>query len=287
MSKDKKSVGRKRKYSEEELREIIEKYLEAHPFVVKLQFKKIAEYANEHLDLENEVSYQDFRRNPTIKSEIENFNNVNSNPDLRITKGSGPKIIKLNVESFVDKYSDNPKMQKVILNKFNQKYEEAFTELSKKNKKEQEYEEKILELENIIKELKSENRGLSSENRNLTSMNAKINKVLDFRLDLDLYEDLISRKIVSSIDAENIRILLAKAGLIKVEEMVGKEEIDTAFTEEILSDIEENNRKVMDESIDMDYDDEDDGDKVDFVNTNKANENEKVVSVMDFFNNIK
>ena len=286
MSKDKK-VGRKRKYSEEKLREILDKYLEAHPFTVKLQFKKIAEYANKHLNLENEVSYQDFRRNPTIKSEIENFNNVNSNPDLRITKGSGPKIIKLNVESFVDRYSDNPKMQKVILNKFNQKYEEAFAELSKKNKKEQEYEERILELENTIKELKIENRRLSSENRNLTSMNAKVNKILDFRLDLDLYEDLISRKIVSSIDAENIRILLAKAGLIKVEEMVGKEEIDSAFTEEILNDIEENNRKVMDESIDMDYDDEDDGDEVDFVNTNKANGNEKVVSVIDFFNSIK
>ena len=178
-------------------------------------------------------------------------------------------------------------MQKVILNKFNQKYEEAFAELSKNNKKEQEYEGKILELENTIKELKSENRRLSSENRNLTSMNAKVNKILDFRLDLDLYEDLISRKIVSSIDAENIRILLAKAGLIKVEEMVGKEEIDSAFTEEILNDIEENNRKVMDESIDMDYDDEDDGDEVDFVNTNKANGNEKVVSVIDFFNSIK
>lgn len=281
MSKDKK-VGRKRKYSEKDLREIIDKYLEAHPFVVKLQFKKIAEYANEHLNLENEVSYQDFRRNLTIKSEIENLNNINSKPDLRITKGSGPKIIKLNVENFVDEYSNNPKMQKVILNKFNQKYEEAFVELSKNNKKEQEYEEKILELENKIKELKSENTKLSSENRNLTSMNAKVNKILDFRLDLDLYEDLKLRKVVSSIDDENIRLLLAKAGIIKKEEMVGKEEIDTVFTEETLSDIEENNRKVMDESIDMDYDDEN---EVDFVNANKVNE--KVVSVIDFFNNIK
>lgn len=281
MSKDKK-VGRKRKYSEKDLREIIDKYLEAHSFVVKLQFKKIAEYANEHLNLENEVSYQDFRRNLTIKSEIENLNNINSKPDLRITKGSGPKIIKLNVENFVDEYSNNPKMQKVILNKFNQKYEEAFVELSKNNKKEQEYEEKILELENKIKELKSENTKLSSENRNLTSMNAKVNKILDFRLDLDLYEDLKLRKVVSSIDDENIRLLLAKAGIIKKEEMVGKEEIDTVFTEETLSDIEENNRKVMDESIDMDYDDEN---EVDFVNANKVNE--KVVSVIDFFNNIK
>lgn len=285
MSKDKKSVGRKRKYNEEELREIIEKYLEAHPFTVKLQFKKIAEYANAHLNLENEVSYQDFRRNPVIKSEIESLNNVNSKPDLKINKGSGPKMVKLNVENFVDKYTNNPNMQKVILNKFNQKYEEAFNEVSKKNKKEQEYEEKILELENTIKELKSKNRRLSSENRNLTILNTRLNKVLDFKLDLDLYEDLVSRKIVSSIDAENIRILLAKAGLIKVEEMVGKEEIDTAFTEEILSDIEENNRKVMDESIDMDYDDEDD--EGGFVDTNKTNKNKEVISIIDFFNNVE
>ena len=191
-------------------------------------------------------------------------------------------MVKLNVENFVDKYTNNPNMQKVILNKFNQKYEEAFNEVSKKNKKEQEYEEKILELENTIKELKSKNRRLSSENRNLTILNTRLNKVLDFKLDLDLYEDLVSRKIVSSIDAENIRILLAKAGLIKVEEMVGKEEIDTAFTEEILSDIEENNRKVMDESIDMDYDDEGG-----FMDTNKTNKNKEVISIIDFFNNVE
>ena len=69
--------------------------------------------------------------------------------------------------------------------------------------------------------------------------------------------------------------------------MVGKEEIDTAFTEEILSDIEENNRKVMDESIHMDYDDEDDEDEGGFVDTNEVNENEGVASVIDFFNSIK
>ena len=282
MSKDKKSVGRNRKYSEEQLREMIEKYLEANPFLVKLQFKKIAEYANEHLNLENEVSYQDFRRNATIKSEIEDFNNTNSKPDLKINKSNGTKMIKLNVESFVDKYSNNPKMQRLILNKFNRKYEHAFVELSKKNKKEQEYEEKILELENSIKELKSKNKELSVENRNLTSLNTRLNKELDFRLDLDLCEDLISRKIIPSIDAENIRILLAKAGLIKIDEMVGKEEIDTAFTEEILSDIEENNRKVMDELVNMDYEDED---EEEFMDINKANED--VISMIDFFNNRK
>lgn len=282
MSKDKKSVGRKRKYSEEELREMIDKYVEAHPFVLKLQFKKIAEYANEHLNLEREVSYQDFRRNPVIKSEIEGFNNTNTQPNLKITKGTGTKIVRLNVESFVDKYSNNPKMQKVLLNKFNQKYEDAFIELSKKDKKEQECKEKILELENSIKELKDKNTRLSVENRKLNSLNAKLNKQLDFRLNLDLYEDLISRKIISSIDAENIRILLANAGLIKAEEIIDKEEIDAVFTEEILSDIEENNRKVMNEPIDMECDDEEE-----FVDMDKVGKNKDVISMIDFFNNRK
>lgn len=282
MSKDKKSVGRKRKYSEEELREMIDKYVEAHPFVLKLQFKKIAEYANEHLNLEREVSYQDFRRNPVIKSEIEGFNNTNTQPNLKITKGTGTKIVRLNVESFVDKYSNNPKMQKVLLNKFNQKYEDAFIELSKKDKKEQECKEKILELENSIKELKDKNTRLSVENRKLNSLNAKLNKQLDFRLNLDLYEDLISRKIISSIDAENIRILLANAGLIKAEEIIDKEEIDAVFTEEILSDIEENNRKVMNEPIDIECDDEEE-----FVDMDKVGKNKDVISMIDFFNNRK
>ncbi|MBX9098733.1 hypothetical protein R2Q93_03020 [Clostridium perfringens] len=265
MNKDKKSVGRNRKYSEEQLREIIDKYIEAHPFILKLQFKKIAEYANEYLNLEHEVSYQDFRRNPIIKSEIEGFNNMNTQPKLKITKESELKIVRFNVENFVDKYFNNPEMQKVLLNKFNKKYEDAFAELSKKDKKEQEYKDKILELEKSIKELKDKNKKLSVENRNLNTLNAKYNKQLEFKLNIDLYEDLISRKIVSSIDSENIRILLGNAGLIKVEEMVGTEKLDTCFTEEIISDIEGNDKEVMDEQINMN--------------------GENVTSMMDFFNN--
>lgn len=265
MNKDKKSVGRNRKYSEEQLREIIDKYIEAHPFILKLQFKKIAEYANEYLNLEHEVSYQDFRRNPIIKSEIEGFNNMNTQPKLKITKESELKIVRFNVENFVDKYFNNPEMQKVLLNKFNKKYEDAFAELSKKDKKEQEYKDKILELEKSIKELKDKNKKLSVENRNLNTLNAKYNKQLEFKLNIDLYEDLISRKIVSSIDSENIRILLGNAGLIKVEEMVGTEKLDTCFTEEIISDIEGNDKEVMDEQINMN--------------------GENITSMMDFFNN--
>ena len=265
MNKDKKSVGRNRKYSEEQLREIIDKYIEAHPFILKLQFKKIAEYANEYLNLEHEVSYQDFRRNPIIKSEIEGFNNMNTQPKLKITKESELKIVRFNVENFVDKYFNNPEMQKVLLNKFNKKYEDAFAELSKNDKKEQEYKDKILELEKSIKELKDKNKKLSVENRNLNTLNAKYNKQLEFKLNIDLYEDLISRKIVSSIDSENIRILLGNAGLIKVEEMVGTEELDTCFTEEIISDIEGNDKEVMDEQINMN--------------------GENVKYMMDFFNN--
>jgi len=267
MNKDKKSVGRNRKYSEEQLREMIDKFIEAHPFTLKLQFKKIAEYANEHLNLEHEVSYQDFRRNPIIKSEIEGFNNMNIQPKLKITQESELKIVRFNVENFVDKYSNNPEMQKVLLNKFNKKYEDAFAELSKKDKTEQEYKDKILELEKLIEELKDKNKKLSVENRNLNTLNAKVNKKLEFKLNLDLYEDLISRKILSSIDAQNIKILLGNAGLIKVEEMVDTEEIDTLFTEEIISEIEENNREAMNESIDMGT--------------------ENVISMIDFFNNRK
>lgn len=281
MNKDKKSVGRNRKFNEEQLCEMVDKYIEAHPFILKLQFKKIAEYANEHLNLEHEVSYQDFRRNPIIKGKIEEFNDINTKPKLKITEESELKIVRFNVENFVDKYSNNPKMQKVLLNKFNKKYEDAFAELSKKHKKEREYEDKILELEKSIKELKDKNRKLSVENRKLTALNAKYNKQLEFKLNLDLYEDLISRKIVSSMDSENIKILLGNAGLIKVEEMVGTEDIDTFFTEEVfdtedidtcfteetISNIEENDGEVMDEQI----------------NIGMGN----VTDMMDFFNNRK
>lgn len=47
--------------------------------------------------------------------------------------------------------------------------------------------------------------------------------------------------------------------------MVGTEELDTRFTEEIISDIEGNDKEVMDEEINMN--------------------GENVTSIMDFFNN--
>lgn len=264
---NKKSVGRNRKYSEEQLREMIDKYIEAHPFILKLQFKKIAEYVNEHLNLEQDVSYQDFRRNPIIKSEIQGFNDINTQPKLKITKESELKVVRFNVENFVDKYSNNPEMQKVVLNKFNKKYEDAFAELSKKDKKEQEYKDKILELEKSIRELKDKNKKLSVENRKLNTLNAKYNKQLEFKLNLDLYEDLISRKIVSSMDSENIKILLGNAGLIKVEEMAGTEGIDICFTEEIISNIDENDREMTDKNINVEM--ENFTDMIDFFNNRK------------------
>ena len=276
MNSKKVTVGRERKYTTEKLMSIIDKFIESKEFIVKLKYTELEAFAKTTLGFEN-ISYQDFRRNKEVKAAIDEFNNANTKVNIKGITPTTSKMVKFHVDSFVEKYTNKPDMQKVILNMFNQRYEDAFMELSKKNKEIEDYKSKVLELESQIKDLKSKNTELSVSNRRLTATNARLNKELEFNLNVDLYEDLISRKIVSPMDSENIQILLKNAGLIKGSEMVDVEEIDTIFTEEIVEHInKENDTLISGNNDDMDDIEEE------MLTTNKESSN-----LIDFFNNRK
>lgn len=276
MNSKKVTVGRERKYTTEKLMSIIDKFIESKEFIVKLKYTELEAFAKTILGFEN-ISYQDFRRNKEVKAAIDEFNNANTKVNIKGITPTTSKMVKFHVDSFVEKYTNKPDMQKVILNMFNQRYEDAFMELSKKNKEIEDYKSKVLELESQIKDLKSKNTELSVSNRRLTATNARLNKELEFNLNVDLYEDLISRKIVSPMDSENIQILLKNAGLIKGSEMVDVEEIDTIFTEEIVEHInKENDTLISGNNDDMDDIEEE------MLTTNKESSN-----LIDFFNNRK
>lgn len=276
MSSKKATVGRGRKYPTEELMGIIDKFIESKEFIVKLKYTELEEFAKTTLGFED-ISYQDFRRNKEVKVAIDEFNNANTKVDIKGVAPTTSKMVKFHVDSFVEKYNNNPDMQKVVLNMFNQRYEDAFLELSKKNVELEESKNRIAELESQVKELRSKNTELSVSNRGLTTTNARLNKELEFNLNIGLYEDLISRKIVSPMDAENIQILLKNAGLIKGSEMVDIEEIDTIFTEEVIEHINEENDMLVS------------GNKEDTENIEETikSTSKESSNLIDFFNNRK
>lgn len=276
MNKKKSTAGRGRKYTTEQLMNIIDKFIESKEFIVKLKYTELEEFAKTSLGFED-VSYQDFRRNKEVKEAIDEFNNANTKANIKGSLPTTTKMVKFHVDSFVEKYSNKPDTQKVILNMFNQRYEESFVELAKKNNEIENYKNKILELESQIADLKSKNVGLSVSNRELTKINARLNKQLEFNLNIELYEDLLERKIVSPMDAENIKILLKNAGLIKDSEMVDIEEIDTIFTEETIEQINLENDNLVSRCAN----DEEDTEPIAFTNL-KTNSN-----LIDFFNNRK
>lgn len=156
MSIKKATVGRSRKYTTKQLMSIIDKFMESKEFIVKLKYTELEEFAKTILGF-NDISYQDFRRNKEVKVAIDKFNNVNINTDFKSISPKTSKIVKFNVDSFVAKYSNKPDIQKAILNMFNKRYEDAFAELSKKNKEIEYYKNKIMDLESQINDLKSKN----------------------------------------------------------------------------------------------------------------------------------
>ncbi|MCI1585687.1 MAG: hypothetical protein LKH84_20735, partial [Clostridium beijerinckii] len=64
-------MARPRKLSEEELFNIIERYLIDNPYIVSLKFSELASYSQE-LGY-NDVTYQDFSRNKEIKKFVDEF----------------------------------------------------------------------------------------------------------------------------------------------------------------------------------------------------------------------
>lgn len=215
-------TGRKRKYTTEQLSSIIESYLSEKSFVIKIKYTDLEEFAKSKMGYDD-IIYQDFRRNPDIKNMINEFNNVNSMVDIKSNTASN-QYVKFHVDEFLDRYKNDTKTQAVILHKFNKKYEEVCSELIKKNiqleKMEAKYKKKINLLENENSSLKEKNKQLSKSNRDILSKNARLSRVEKFLLSVDIYEDLIKRKIAQPMDEENLRLLLLNAGLLKTNDII-------------------------------------------------------------------
>ncbi|MCI1577669.1 MAG: hypothetical protein LKH93_15380 [Clostridium beijerinckii] len=170
-------MARPRKLSEEELFNIIERYLIDNPYIVSLKFSELASYSQE-LGY-NDVTYQDFSRNKEIKKFVDEFKKQKKM--TMYSKLNNDKLEKLefNVDDVVDKNIKDKKQLKVILKVFKMGYDKAFDKLLEIGKYVKELKNKIIEQNNVIEELKEKNKLLRmqmKENEERYSRNKKKEK---------------------------------------------------------------------------------------------------------------
>lgn len=154
---------------------------------------------------------------------IYEFNNVNTSVDIQ-SKTVNNQYVKFHVDEFLDRYKNDIKTQAVILHKLNKKYEEVCNELIKKDTQLKDmgykYSEKIKLLENENSNLKERNKELSKSNRVISTKNAQLSRIEKFLLSINIYEDLVKRKIAQLMDEENLKLLLLNAGLLKTNDTI-------------------------------------------------------------------
>lgn len=170
-------MARPRKLSEEELFNIIERYLIDNPYIVSLKFSELASYSQE-LGY-NDVTYQDFSRNKEIKKFVDEFKKQKKM--TMYSKLNNDKLEKLefNVDDVVDKNIKDKKQLKVILKVFKMGYDKAFYKLQEISNNIKELKNKIIEQNNVIEELKEKNKLLRmqmKENEKRYSRNKKKEK---------------------------------------------------------------------------------------------------------------
>ena len=217
-------MARPRKLSDEELLEIVEKYIIEKPYIVSLKYTDLAKYSQEELGIEN-VTYQDFSRNKKIKEAVDIYK---KQKDMTMyIKLNSDKLEKLdfNVENIVEKYKNDPKQLKVILKVFKEGYDRAFDTIIEYDDCDKKNRDIIKEQEKAIKELKEKNKELRNE-LNKKAEVSKENKATEkLKWMYLLLNDMINQK--------NCRIE-TKDDIIDILKNFGYSKSDTVNIEDIL-----------------------------------------------------
>lgn len=227
MSKeDKKTTkgrGRKKKYSDKMLMDIIEQYTIKYPDTTELVANRIATFAQEELGIEN-IRYSQFTQCQVTKDYIEEFN-IEHLKVVPVKKINKSKPLKINTDALLDKYISNPAHLKVALRQFGDKYnemcKESLTNASKiydLNSEIQSLKNTISELQQELKQAKKEKAILNKEKIELTQRAIHGDKISKYLTSIDVYGDLVTKCKANPIDEVNLKIILYNAGLLKDDE---------------------------------------------------------------------
>lgn len=285
-------VGRPRKFTEKELIEIVNMYIQKNnnnPHTLKLT--KLAQYANEHGII---VSYQDFSRNIKVKKYIDEYNKMYKK---MVIQGGNIKLEdnipiyeSIDVNKIIENNSNIEDIRKsiLLLNSSNEKLVEQYDKINQKlilqveknfqqkkeiedlNKKiskmKEEHEKDIFKLKEELKNSK-EKKMIMTRKMNIYNKFIELyhyDKISEYALYLD---NLITKTNYKEEEIINKLEFYSKEGTLK--DIVNKydeifKDIENS-TEEYIEEIDENNTKA---------------------NKNKDNELEELISMEELEKNI-
>jgi len=184
-------MARPRKISEEQLIEIIKKYIENTPYISTLKYADLAKYAEKELGYKS-ITYQDFSRNKKTQEIIETYNDQKKISSYIRYNSDKLEKLSFDVDSVVDKYSNDLRQLKVILKVFKDGYDRAFSELIKYGESDTQNKETIKVQEQVIKELKEKNTELRAKLNSKTGENQESFRMEKLKYMYILLNDMIN-----------------------------------------------------------------------------------------------
>ncbi|WP_286910845.1 hypothetical protein [Clostridium sp. UBA1652] len=213
-------MARPRKLKDQDLVEILEKYMSETPYITTLKYTDLARFANEN-GYEN-VTHQDFCRNKLVKNFVSEFKKQN-----KLTTYSNLKLDKINkltfnVEDIVEKYDRDKKQLINIFKVFQSNYYRAFDKMEELSKELSSAKEKLKEQEKSIKLLKEQKLKLRKEMDDIEDKYRTYKKEDKNRYIHATIKDLIAESNITIKSEEDIIDLLKNFG-IKGEDLVDED----------------------------------------------------------------
>lgn len=261
-------MARQKKISTDELFNIISKYVENKKYITKIKYSDLVIFSKE-LGYEN-IIFQDFRRNETIKSFVEKYNEEHGlSKYLKINKTQLEKV-EFNVEAIVNNNSKDIKQLKTILNVYKEIYDRAFLKIEQIEIEKKEMSSTLSIIENKI----------NLQNSELNEAK-KANKLLRQEL-----SDLKNKIKKDKKNSEQEWIIIAIEYLLKKKRILIQDEIQLI---DILKNLgyRDNNELIDVDKIIKNLNEENCSNEIKKVENNISNINNKKLKVPKFMKCIK
>ncbi|WP_105176925.1 hypothetical protein [Clostridium cagae] len=248
-------VGRKRKFSTEQLINVIKDYIETEDYITKLTYVALAKFAKETYGYSN-IAYNDFMRNSEIKKVIKEFNEKRKIiSDIKTSNTEKLTFVSFEVDEFVDRYKNNSKLQRVILHKFNDNYKRAFNQVRKSNEEVKKLEEEIKKINKIVNDLSQINIKLKKENNELKLNKSIIKKQEKVNRKIAMYTELLNKGLIIPLEGDELINFINSSVGEKINDLVKLEKFKLNKNEEIKEKLKQsNNVSQLEDGKDLNVD---------------------------------
>lgn len=204
-------MARPRKLTDENLIEILEKYMTETSYITTIKYTDLARFANEN-GYEN-VTHQDFCRNKLVKNFVIEYKKQNKLTNYCNMKLDKINKLTFNVEDIVEKYNRDKKQLINIFKVFQSNYYRAFDKIEELSNKLNYANEKLKEQEKDIKLLKEQKSSLRKEVNYIKDKYKTYKKEEKIRYMYATIKDLIEEGNVTIKSEEDIIDLIKNYGL--------------------------------------------------------------------------